>query len=169
MRSSDACACSAVNIVQGEQILTSRFVERGSTNAGLVIPKGKQAMSLEVEAPPGVAGFVHVGSRISVLGHVDVPGTNGSAVEPQTQFLVQGVEVLAVGSRAVQAATDGARAEAANQQQVSDKVLLTLAVTPNEAEKLGFAILEGQIYITLLPEDAEPVKTSGRNRRNEFR
>lgn len=160
---------AAVNIVRGEQILTSRFVERGTGGAGLVIPKGRQAMSLEVESPPGVAGFVHAGSHINVLAHVDIVGANGSAVEPQTQFVIQNIEVLAVGTRVVEAADDGARAEAGRQQELSDSVLLTLAVTPNEAEKLGFAILEGEIYITLLPDDAAPAKTSGRNRRNEFR
>lgn len=160
---------AAVEILKGEQILAARFVERGSDGTGLTIPGGRQAMALEVEAPPGVAGFVRAGSHVSVIAHVDVVGSSSSAVEPQSKYVVQAVEVLAVGTRVVETATDGARADAAREQQVSDKVMLTLAVTPNEAEKLAFAILEGEIYITLLPDDAKPVATSGRTRRNEFR
>lgn len=158
-----------VEILRGEQILQSRFVEPGGAGSHLIIPAGRQAMSVEVEAPPGVAGFVQAGSRVSVIAHVDVTDGGGRAIEPRSQYVVQNVEVLAVGTRVVETADAGARAKAAERQQVSDKVLLTLAVTAAEAEKLSFAINEGEVYVTLLPDGAKPVKTAGRTRRNEFR
>lgn len=160
---------AAIEIVRGEQILAGRFVAAGQHGAGLAIPAGRQAMALEVEAPPGVAGFVVTGSRVSVIGHVDVLDAGGRTVEPRSQYLLQNIEVLAVGTRATEAVDDGARADTARRAQVSDKVLLTLAVTPAEAEKLSFAMNEGEIWITLLPDGAKPSATSGRTRRNGFR
>ncbi len=51
----------------------------------------------------------------------------------------------------------------------TDSVLLTVAVTPDEAEQLTFATLAGSLYLTLLPEDErEPVDTAGRTADNLF-
>lgn len=53
--------------------------------------------------------------------------------------------------------------------QEGGSVLLTVAVTPDEAEQLTFANLTGQLYMTLLPEDeTEPVVTPGRTVDNLF-
>lgn len=159
---------AAVTIVRGEQILASRFVLASQVVSGLPIPAGRHAMAVEVDAPPGVAGFVQPGTRVSVLAHVDVRLPNREDTEPQAKFLLQNVEVLAVGQRVALASgsREKARAETA---QGSEKVLLTLAVTPSEAEKLAFALFEGDVYFTLLPQGAKPVGTAGRNNRNLFR
>jgi pilus assembly protein CpaB len=74
-------------------------------------------------------------------------------VEVRTQYLLQGVDVLAVGQRQVQ--TD-------EQEGTVSSVLMTLAVQPEDAERLVFAVANGSLYFTLLPEDAEPVETPGR-------
>lgn len=154
---------AGVTIMPGEQILAARFVAPGSTS-GLAIPEGRQAMAVEVDVPPGVAGFVQPGDRVSVLAKVDL------SKETVVRFLLQNVQVLQVGPRIATTQASGDREAARNQSRtVSDKVLLTLAVTPAEAEKLGYAVLEGDVYFTLLPSGQKPVKTGGRTTTNLFR
>jgi hypothetical protein len=46
--------------------------------------------------------------------------------------------------------------------------LLTLALTPGQAEQLVFASLNGQLHFTLLPEGSQPANTPGRNITNLF-
>jgi pilus assembly protein CpaB len=130
-----------VDILKGEQILSARFVKSSETEGIVAIPAGRQAMSVEVESPPGVAGFVRPNARVSIIAQLTEP-------RPRAEFVLQDVQVLAIG----QGALDGAGATTADTQ---GKVLLTLAVTPSEAEKLAFAVSQGEVYFTLLPPDQE--------------
>lgn len=159
---------AAVAILPGEQILGARFVAPTEAT-GLAIPAGRQAMSVEVDTPPGVAGFAQPGARVSVIAHVSVP-VRGGGTEPRAQYLLQDVPVLAVGrSLASTSAPAGDRAAEREDRTVTDRVLLTLAVTTSQAERLAYAIFEGDIYFTLLPPDQKPAKTSGRTRNTIFR
>jgi len=161
---------AAVTIVKGEQIIGARFVSPEQAGAALPIPDGAQAMAVEVASSPGVAGFVTPGSHVSIIAHLQT-GVAGSSqtTEPVTRFVMQNVAVLSVGQHVASAAS-GDRSAAKQQQQVStEKVVLTLAVSPAQAEKLSFAIFEGDLYFTLLPPDAKPVATSGRTRATEFK
>jgi hypothetical protein len=54
-------------------------------------------------------------------------------------------------------------------QQVTSNVLLTLALTPSQAEKLAYAVFEGDIYFTLVPNGQRPATTPGRTQANAFR
>lgn len=159
-----------VTIMRGEQIVAARFTSPDESGTGLSIPEGRQAMAVEIDAPPGVAGYVQTGSHVSVIAHLNIADKGGSSNEPRAQFLLQDVPVLAVGRRIVVTAASGARDSARQQQtQATDKVLLTLAVAPAQAEKLAYALFEGDVYFTLLPQGAKPVTTTGRTRINEFR
>jgi pilus assembly protein CpaB len=158
---------AAVTIQQGEAILASRFVTAGSAaSSGLDIPAGHQAMSVEVNTPPGGGGFVAPGSHVSVLAHLTI--AQGSSAGPRVQFILQNIQVLGVGQRTLSTSQPATP----NSQQVAtstDRTLLTLAVTPSDAEKLAFALFEGDIYFTLLGDDVKPVHTSGRTGPTEFK
>ena len=140
--------------IQGSEILA-----RGE------IPEGFEALSVEVDVPPGVAGFVRPGNRVSLVATVEEPTAtvtqeDGSTVEEPgeilSRYLLQGVEVLAVGERVVtEEGEDGV-------QEESGRVLLTVALVPEDAERMVFAIQNAFLYFTLLPEDAEPAETPGR-------
>lgn len=148
---------AAVDLVEGEQILAARFVEAQAARGLREIPEDMQAISVQVGIPPGVAGFIQAGDRISMIVQLDAEG------ESRVQFLLQGLEVLAVGQRTVneegESGTTG----------TTEQVLLTLAVTPEDAEKVAYATLQGTMYFTLLPEDQEaPVDTPGRTAENIF-
>jgi pilus assembly protein CpaB len=140
-------------ILEGEVITTARFSDRSEVAATLDIPDGFEALSVQVAEPPGVAGYVQPGDRVSVIvtiGTEPEADDDGEAVggDPRSQYLLRNVEVLAVGSRAV--AEQDPDETAAGQD-----VLLTLALESVDAERLVFAITQGSIYFTLLPDDVE--------------
>lgn len=149
---------AVVNVLPGEQLIGARFVTPGRASGVLPIPQGRQAMSVEVGVPPGVAGFMQPGNRVSVIAKVAVGG------ESRAQFLLQDVPVLAVGRRVV-AAAQGEDDQVAQ----TDRALITLAVRPADAEKLAFALFEGEIYFTLLPPGQKPARTPGRTSGNVYR
>lgn len=149
---------AAAAIFKGEQITVGRFV--APSRAGtLPIPADRQAMSVEVDTPPGVAGFVQPGDRVSVVADIEI--TRGSIREKVVKYVIQDVPVLAVGSRVV-TTEDGQQRRTATR----DKVLLTLALTPEQVERLAFALLEGEVYFTLLPPNQKPIRTTGRTSAN---
>jgi pilus assembly protein CpaB len=120
------------------------------------IPEGFEAIAVEVGIPPGVAGYIRGGDRVSLIATVEAPGddhttTDGTVTEEpgeiRSQYLLQGIEVLAVGQRTTE--TEG-------EQAPQSSVLMTVALEPEDAERLVFAIENASLYFTLLPEDAEP-------------
>lgn len=164
---------AAVTIEPGEEILASRFVSPGeAATAQLSIPDGMQAMSVEIDVPHGVGGFVEPGARVSVLAHLSNTHASSSSVSgARVQFVLQDVPVLAVGQRTLTTPAGQSSGQQQQQQQTNsaERVTLTLAVTPAQAEKLGYAIFEGDVYFTLTGPNARPVTTSGRTASNEFR
>lgn len=148
---------SQFTIFKGQQVLSPAFADAVRTKGLLPIPADRQAMSVEVSTPPGVASFVQPGDQVSIVAMIDHP-TQG----PRVGYLLQNVEVLAVGQRT---STDGDRPANSQQQQ---KILFTLALTSGEVEKLALAIFQGQVYFTLLPPDQPSVQSSGRTVDNLF-
>lgn len=161
---------AGVTILKDEIIVGPRFVLPGQVKGVLPIPPDKQAISVEVDIPPGVGGFVQPGDRVSLIAQLSITGRAAGGATAQAtvvKYLLQGIDVLAVGQRVVTVA--GAQRQAgaapATGRQAS-RVLMTLALTPAQAEQLVFAILNGELYFTLLPEGQKPVKTPGRTAGN---
>lgn len=152
---------AAVNIPANTPLTISFFVERGTAGTTLSVPQGRHAMTVEVDIPAGVANLPNVGDHVSVLAQLTVAGGPGAAQETRVQFLVQDVEVIFRGHRAFGEQGPGT-------VQPTDKVELTLAVTPRDAERLAFGIFSGQLYLTLLPEGGGRSSTPGRTSRNVF-
>jgi pilus assembly protein CpaB len=145
-------------ILEGEVILSQRWAEAEEAVAGLDIPEGFEAIAVQVGVPPGVAGHIRATDRVSLIAHVSGAATDDeegaeAAEEARAQYLLQDIEVLGVGQRTTAEDEGG---------QESSQVLLTVALEPEDAERLVFAIHEASLYFTLLPEDAEPTETPGR-------
>jgi pilus assembly protein CpaB len=175
---------AVVDILAGEVIVSDRFGEGAVAPRGLrEIPQDREAVSIEVGVVQGVAGFISPGDQVSVIAQLTLPeaaepeepedGEPAATPEPtQTtvvQYLLQDVEVLAVGRRVVQ--------EGEDQVQPTEQVLMTLALTPEDAERLVFAYNQGSLHFTLLPPESEdpeepgldrPVETPGRTFDNIF-
>jgi len=152
-------------ILADEVIVRGRWVDPAQVIVEFEIPEGFEAISVQVEVPPGVAGFVRPGDRVSLIATVVSPPTvsveeDGTVIEqpgdPRSQYLLQGIEVLSVGQLVVtEEGEDGV-------QRPTAQVLLTIALVPEDVERAVFAVENAELYFTLLPEDAEPADTPGR-------
>ena len=157
---------AAVQIFKDEIIVAQRFVTPGAAVRGVLpIPEGRHAISVQVAPPAGVAGFIQPGDQVSLISQVNRPGT-GAQGGTIARFLLQRIDVLAVGSRVVAVTTT----PQAGTQPAAEVAccLLTLALTPGQAEQLAFASLNGQMIFTLLPEGSQPAGTPGRTITNLF-
>lgn len=152
---------AGITILPGEQITTERFVAPGQVQEGGIkaeLARNQVALSLDIGLVPGVAGFVQVGDRVSIMAQLTVP--RGGETESRVQFLLQNMEVIQIGQRAI--AEDGTPTTV----NPAGSIIFTLAMTPGQAERLVYAKLQGQLYFVLLPEGAQPVNTPGRAARN---
>ena len=99
------------------------------------IPDGMRALALRSDEVVGVAGFLFPGSHVDVL----VTYRSTTAPEPATAIVLQNVEVLAAGSQ-VQPNLDGKPASVD---------VVTVLVTPNDAERVVLASTQGTIHFVL--------------------
>jgi pilus assembly protein CpaB len=116
--------------------------------------KGMQAVTLSVSDVQGVARLVVPGDRVNLL-----VTTGDKPEDKKTQFVLQGVEVLAVGSTTELQPGEQTptRVEGqAGQAQTSDSGLVTFAVPGLDAERVVHASQVGTIHLTLVPPDFTP-------------
>lgn len=160
---------AAVQIFKDEIIVQQRFVQPGAVSNVLPIPEGRQAVSIAIAGAPAVGGFVQPGDKVSLVvqsarGPGGRPVTGGG---PTVRYLMQSLDVIAVGARIVSTGVTPAAGQPAAEQPAGG--LWTFAVTPAQAEQLIFAALNTSMYFTLLPEKAPArVGTSGRTFANLF-
>ena len=100
-----------------------------------VIPAGMRAVSVKVNEVVGVAGFVLPGMRVDVLVTVRPPGDAGARIAT----ILQNVPVLSAGQQ-IQADASG---------KAVNVPVVTLLVTPEQAEILTLAGNEGKIQLVL--------------------
>jgi pilus assembly protein CpaB len=123
-------------ISRGEFILPSKLAPENA-GAGLpsLIPPGMRAVSVRVNEVVSVAGFVGPGTRVDVL----LTGTPNGSSEPQTTTVLQNVAVIASGQKLER--------NAAGEPQ--NTPVITLLVSPDDAERLTLASSEGHIQLAL--------------------
>src|SRR5581483_6706522 len=124
------------SIGKGEFILPSKLA---APNAGAgmpsLIPPGMRAVSVRVNEVVAVAGFVVPGTRVDIL----VSGTPKEANEPVITTLLENIEVLAAGQKLERAANG----------EPQSVPVITLLVSPDDAQKLTLASNEGHIQLSL--------------------
>src|SRR5208282_4622205 len=122
-------------ISKGDFILPSKLAAMNA-GAGLpsMIPQGMRAVSVRVNDVVSVAGFVQPGTHVDVLA----TGTQGGSNERQTITVLENVLVLAVGKSLDRNASD-----------VPAAPVITLAVSPDDAQKVALVSQEGRIQLSL--------------------
>jgi pilus assembly protein CpaB len=121
---------------KGEFILSSKLAALNA-GAGLpsLIPPGMRAVSVRVNDVVSVAGFVQPGTRVDVLA----TGNQGNGNDRQTTTVLENVAVIAVGKNLDRNAPTDAPAAA----------VITLLVSPDDAQKLALVSQEGRIQLSL--------------------
>jgi len=148
-------------------VLKGMFSQQTRTAGGLAIPEGKIAISVEATMAAQVAGYVRPGSQVAVFAsyHFVADGKNttrvlGSSGEGPggTSVLLSKVEVIAVGPYGEGATTvtplDNGNA-GNNDTEASAAVLVTVAVTTEEAAKLIHAANADAIYLALVNDSSD--------------
>jgi pilus assembly protein CpaB len=141
-------------VVENEPI-TENKVARADAGAGLppVIPPGMRAMSVKVNDVIGVAGFIDSGTR------VDLVVTVRRKDETISRTVVSNVEVLTAGTRFDQ---QQQRQKPKDAKPTSPSPVVTLLVSPSDAERIALAQAEGLIMLVLRnPLDTTPTATTG--------
>jgi pilus assembly protein CpaB len=136
------------NIKTNEPILDAKLAPLDVTQGGVaaVTQPEKRAMAVRVDDVVGVAGFISSGNRVDVL----VTLREGLS---QTKTVLQNVLVLATGTQ-LDAHGNGGKPREAR--------VITVEVTPEEAEKLALAAHEGKVTMALRNyTNTQPILTSG--------
>jgi pilus assembly protein CpaB len=144
------------NVLLDEPVLEGRLAARGS-GLGLapIIPTGMRAVSVRVNDVVGVAGFVLPGMRVDVLVTGRPPNFNGTI----TSTALQNIVVLTAGT-VLQPESRG---------QAINTPVVTLLVTPEQAEILTLAGNEGRIQLVLRNgSDQASQKTPGLDTRELY-
>jgi pilus assembly protein CpaB len=137
-----------VGVLENEPITTSKLASR-ETGAGLppAIPPGLRAISIKVDDVIGVSGFVSPGNRVDLVVTIRRQG------DSMTRTVASNVQVLTAGTR---------RDQTLPKPDAKSTSVVTLIVSPEDAERIALAQSEGQIMLVLRnPLDEQPTVTSG--------
>jgi pilus assembly protein CpaB len=140
-----------VGVVQNEPILEPKLAPKeAGTGLPPAIPAGMRAMSVRVNDVIGVAGYVLPGTHVDVLA-TGSPTDQHS--DTTTKLVLPNVQVLTAGTKMEQPGDKG------KPQPVT---VVTLLVTPEQAERLTLASTEGKIQLALRnPLDTSAPATPG--------
>ena len=136
----------------GEQVLLNKVrrpeaAPTGTTLSGMM-PQGKRAVTIGVDALTGVGGFVRPGDAVDLLWTVKLPGEGGQGEQVVTLTLFQHVPVMAIGTQLV--GRKGERTTGAGGDSKSrDAFTVTLALTAQETSFLLFAREQGRVQLSL--------------------
>jgi pilus assembly protein CpaB len=144
-------------ISRGEFILPSKLApENAGSGLPSLIPPGMRAVSVRVNEVVSVAGFVGPGTRVDIL----LTGTPNGSSENQTTTVLQNVAVIASGHTLER----NAAGEAQNTP------VITLLVSPDDAERLTLASSEGHIQLSLRnPLDTQQEEVNAANAKGLYK
>lgn len=138
-------------VVENEPLTESKLAPK-EAGAGLPpsIPAGMRAMSVKVNEVIGVAGFVVPGTHVDVMVILQNQKADGLA-----RVVVSNVQVLTAGTRYDQ---ENSRKDG----KPIPSTVVTLMVSPPDAEKIALAQAEGQLMLSLRnPLDTAPTDSRG--------
>lgn len=139
-----------VAVAENEPLLNTKLAD-SAAGGGLpvMIEAGMRAISVKVDEVIGVAGFVLPGTRVDVLVTLS---ENTKRDESSTRVILQNVRTLAAGQSS-QRDVEG---------KPKDVTVITLLVSPEEAEMLALAANQGRIQLALRNQlDTTAVATQG--------
>ena len=143
------------SIASGEPMLPSRLADKAGLT--VLLSPGHRAIAVRVNEIIGVSGFIVPNDRVDVIALVASPSATNEPAKQISKIVLQNKRVLSV-AQTVNEPKDG-------KPQVASSI--TLELTPEEAEKLSLASIEGQIVLALrAAEDENIVDTPGSTTRD---
>jgi pilus assembly protein CpaB len=153
---------TAVSLVPGEQLLTSRMVEPASFlgPARAEVPDGMQEVTIKLPIERVVGGKITAGDTVGIFISLQETSTNGAGETATqsagTQLTFHKVLVTAAqfsnGSAAQPDAAEGTKSDGSlgsgKSNQSDGTYLITLARNSVDAERLVYAVEFGKIYLS---------------------
>ena len=135
------------NVVLNEPLISSKIaVKEAGGGLPIVIPEGMRGVSVRVDDVISIAGFVLPGNRVDVMVTLD------QSDNPVTKLILQSIPVL----------TSGQVIERAANGEPIQVTVITMLVTPDQAEELVLAATRGRIQLALRNTlDIDSVTTGG--------
>lgn len=144
-------------ILKGEQITLSKLSwsgERKKTTLSTATPVGKRAITISVTNIAALMGMLKPGDYVDVIAMIPVPTQTAegkTVTQPITVPLFQNVLVLAVGQEigAPSIAEESRYGKKEEVRRIEPSPLITLALTPQEANIIAFVQEQGKIRLIL--------------------
>ena len=158
----------------GVPVVEGSFVEPRLAQESFAqrLKKDMQAVTLAVSDVQGVARLVVPGDHVNLMLTTDKPAAPGApAGDKETKFVLQNVEVLAVGNTTtIQPGEAAMQAQdlQAGQAKTVDSGLMTFSVPALDAQRVVHSSQVGSIHLTLVPPDYAPAQVSPVNSGNLF-
>jgi pilus assembly protein CpaB len=156
---SKAGTVTAVDLVPGEQLLAERLIapEDVKAHGAVEVPAGLQEVSFEVEPKRVVGGRINVGDHVGISLNFEAGAYKAAAGDATTQLTLRKVLVTAV-QRAPQVASAEKPADGTDPADTTlpeGSLTLTVAVSDVDASKIIFTSINGSLWLTKEPLDAQ--------------
>lgn len=144
-----------VDLVVGEPLTSHRFAT--SDAVPVVVDPGLLEVSLSLAPDRAAGGQATAGGRVGVLASFPGDGVEG----PRTELVLDDVLVLRAGGAAETG--DGVMGGSTTTPlaDTSRPILVTLALTADDAETLVYAVEHGTIWLASRPDGDAPMTTVG--------
>lgn len=155
---------TAVSLVPGEQLLSSRLVDASAFlgPSRIAVPDGMQEISLKLPIERVAGGKINAGDTVGIFISLQSGSGDAAAKSEATQLTFHKVLVTAAqfsnGSAAkpdsAQQGQSQGSLNSANNNQTDGTYLITIARNSVDAERLVYAIEFGKIYLSKEPAGA---------------
>jgi pilus assembly protein CpaB len=154
-------------IAANEQVLASKIVPltvpsaATSRSLSFIVPQGKRGVAVTASPVQNAGGLVLPGDYVDIMVIYDVEFASGADRQEEDSFLVQtimqNVEVLAVALAVVDVVPEatptanGQRVRNTEAPPLPEAATVTLALTPEQAQRIYLAESNGRIRFTVRP------------------
>lgn len=169
------------DVFAGEVLLRPKFADQTARTGELVIPKDTIAISIELEDPQRVAGFVVPGSEVAIFATIKRVDATAKATasgvsstsatvnvqaegDDYTNLLLPRVSVIAVGPATLRPDQD----EKGKGEDEVTKAVLTVAVSQQDAARLVHSAQTGDLWFGLLSSSSKTGPGPGVSNLNLF-
>ena len=171
---------TTIDLVAGEQLLTTRFVNpgsfQGSRSSTVRIPEGANEVTFKLSAERALGGQLRPGDTVSVVGSFDP--FDSEDIDPTTKAIVDGktdtTSHIIVNSSVVvrvqypQDADRGGKEKDGIGVAPTTDIYVTLAVDQPSLERAVFAAEFGRVWLSYEPKDAIDTENKIVNRGNVY-
>lgn len=159
-------------IIMGEQVLSDRVVmDENAASLSYQVDENMRGITIPITEVTGIAGYAEKGDRIDILvsytednasGNTDSTNTGTTSTEGENTAITAGSgtdsSVVYTQLQNIEILEEGPYSGELSTEENTDISSFTVLVTPEQAEVLAYAIMNGSIQCTLR-NPADDVKT----------